>query len=364
MKNRVLRQKWIVLISLAGLLFSVVQEICYGQGMGKIYWTELGKNWTEAGKIRRANLDGSAIEDILTGIPPVPDIALDLRNRKIYWSENFTAKIQRSNLDGSNIENIVTGYDLPPEGGKMNIRCQNRKCEGTAIPKGGAPIELTHEQLIDPTCLAIDTDASKVYWGNGHLKIFQLSNFDGSDIEDLTIEERVLPFDAKMKQPIRPLNMALDLEEGKIYWTNAEGGKIQRANLDGSDAKALVIDTRMAYGLALDLGARQMYWTNPLTGKIRRASLKGNRVKDLVTGLRYPSDIVLDLHSQKMYWVDIDENTEIGKIQRANLDGSNVTDVLTGLDLPFDIALDPNGFYDVTAHTNKVTTTWANVKIQ
>lgn len=357
MKNRVLMQKWIVLIFVGVLLFSVVQEICYGQGRGKIYWTEIDK-------IRRANLDGSAIEDILTEIPPATDIALDLRNRKMYWAENFTAKIQRSNLDGSNIENIVTGYDLPPEGGKMNIRCRNRKCEGTAIPKGGAPIELTHEQLIDPNCLAIDTDASKVYWGNGHLKIFQRSNFDGSDIEDLTIEERVLPIDAKMKQFIRPLNMALDLEAGKIYWTDADGSKIQRANLDGSNAKNLVTGIRMARGLALDLGARQMYWTNTGTGKIQRASLKGNRVKDLVTGLRYPADIVLDLHSRKMYWIDIDENTEIGKIQRANLDGSNVTDVLTGLDFPFDIALDTDGFYDVTPDTNKVTTTWANVKIQ
>ena len=357
MKNQVLKQKRIMFILVTVLLTFAIQSIGYGQGRGKIYWTE-------AGKIRRANLNGSAPEDILTEIPGTKDIALDLRNRKIYWAESFTAKIQRANLDGSNIENIVTGYDLPPEGGKMNIRCQNRRCKGTAIPKGGAPIELTHEQLIDPNCLAIDTDASKVYWGNGHLKIFQRSNFDGSDIEDLTIEERVLPFDAKMKQWIWPLNMALDLEAGKMYWTDAVGGKIQRANLDGSNAKDLVTNTRMAYGLALDLEARQMYWTNTLTGKIQRASLKGNRVKDLVTGLRYPSDIVLDLHSRKMYWIDIDENTDIGKIQRANLDGSNVTDVLTGLDFPFDIALDPNGFYDVTPDTNKFTTTWANVKIQ
>ena len=354
MKNRVLTQKWIVLIFVGVLLFSVVQEICYGQGRGKIYWTEIDK-------IRRANLDGSAIEDILTEIPAT-DIALDLRNRKMYWAENFTAKIQRSNLDGSNIENIVTGYHLPPGGGKMNIRCWNRKCEGTAIPKGGAPIVLTHEQLIDPNCIAIDTDASKVYWGNEHLKIFQRSNFDGSDIEDLTIEERILPIDAKMKQLIHPLNIALDLEAGKIYWTELD--KIRRANLDGSNAEDLVTETRMARGLALDLGARQMYWTNTGTGKIRRASLKGNRVKDLVTGLRYPADIVLDLYSRKMYWIDIDVNTEIGKIQRANLDGSNVTDVLTGLDFPFDIALDTDGFYDVTPDTNKVTTTWANVKIQ
>lgn len=162
MENQVFKQKWIMFILVTVVLTFVIQSISYGQGRGKIYWTEFDSD-TKTGKIRRANLNGSATEDILTEIAPVRDIALDLRNRKIYWAESFTAKIQRSNLDGSDIENIVTGYALPPEGGKMNIRCRNRKCEGTAIPKGGAPIELTHEQLIYPNCIAIDTDANKVY---------------------------------------------------------------------------------------------------------------------------------------------------------------------------------------------------------
>ena len=34
------------------------------------------------GKIRRANLDGTAVEDVLTKMPFVTDIALDLRHRK------------------------------------------------------------------------------------------------------------------------------------------------------------------------------------------------------------------------------------------------------------------------------------------
>ena len=363
MKNQVFIQKRILFILVTVLIVFVIQNISYAQGRGKIYWTEFDLN-TKTGKIRRSNLNGSAIEDVLTETPPIVDFALDLRNRKIYWSENYTAKIQRANLDGSNIENIVTGYDLPPEGGRMSIRCSNRKCEGTATPKGGDPINLTHEQLIDPNCIAIDTNANKIYWGNGHLDIFQRSNFDGSDIEDLIIEERILPLDIKMKQWLYPLNIELDLEVGKIYWTDAYGSKIQRANLDGSDPEDLVTNMRTAYGLALDLSARQMYWTNTVTGKIQRAFLNGNKVEDLVTGLRFPSDIVLDLRARKMYWIDIDEDTETGKIQRANLDGSNVRDILTGLAYPFDIALDPNGFYDITPDTNKLTTTWGNMKSQ
>jgi hypothetical protein len=363
MKNRVFTQNRIIFILVTVLLVFVIQSVGYAQGRGKIYWTEYNSD-TKVGVIRRANLNGNASENVVTDIPPIVDIALDLRNHKIYWSENFTAKIQRANFDGSNIENIVTGYDLPPGGGGMSIRCRNWKCEGTATPKDGAPINLTHEQLIDPNCIAIDTDANKIYWGNGHLDIFQRANFDGSDIEDLIIREQILPFKIKFKQWLQPLSIALDLEAGKIYWTDAYGRKIQRANLDGSDAEDLVTDMRTAYGLALDLQARQMYWTNTVTGKIQRASLNGNRVEDLVTGLRFPSDLVLDPRARKMYWIDIDLDTDIGKIQRANLDGSNVRNILTGLDYPSDIALDPNGFYDVTPDTNKLTTTWANVKVQ
>ena len=363
MNNLISTLKRIAFILVVFLLISTVQSPSYGQGRGKIYWTEFDSD-TKKGKIRRANLNGSSAENVLTDIPPIVDFALDLRNRKIYWSENYTAKIQRSNLDGSNVENIVTGYDLPPGGGGMSIRCRNWKCEGTATPKDGAPINLTHEQLIDPNCIAIDADANKIYWGNGHLDIFQRANFDGSDIEDIIIKERILPFEIKFKQWLQPLSIELDLEAGKIYWTDAYGRKIQRANFDGSDAEDLVTDMRTAYGLALDMSARQMYWTNTVTGKIQRAFLNGNKVEELVTGLRFPSDIVLDIRARKMYWIDIDLDTDIGKMQRANLDGSNVRDILTGLDYPSDIALDPNGFYDVSSDTDKLTTTWANMKSQ
>ncbi|MDE0316138.1 MAG: hypothetical protein OXM61_14655 [Candidatus Poribacteria bacterium] len=78
MKNRVFTQNRIVFILVAILLTSVVQGLSYGQGSAKIYWTE-------SDKIRRANLDGSNVEDILTELKWPRDIALDLNNRKMYW---------------------------------------------------------------------------------------------------------------------------------------------------------------------------------------------------------------------------------------------------------------------------------------
>ena len=95
---------------------------------GKMYWT--------AGKIQRANLDGSGVEDL---VPWTSDlglrrcIALDTAGGKMYWTESRGylsdsggSAIKRANLDGSGVEELVyveegflEGYALDVAGGKM-----------------------------------------------------------------------------------------------------------------------------------------------------------------------------------------------------------------------------------------------------
>ena len=70
MKNMLAFQKLIVFTLVVVLLTFVVQGMGYAQGRGKIYWTE-------SGKIRRANLNGSAVEDIITELEQPRDITLD-----------------------------------------------------------------------------------------------------------------------------------------------------------------------------------------------------------------------------------------------------------------------------------------------
>ena len=49
---------------------------------GKMYWTESGITGTE--KTKRANLDGSEVEDLVEGLD-MRDIALDVAAGKMYW---------------------------------------------------------------------------------------------------------------------------------------------------------------------------------------------------------------------------------------------------------------------------------------
>ena len=69
---------------------------------GKMYWTDHG-----LAKIQRANLDGSNVENVVTGLSSPEGIALDLTNSKMYWTDYGTDKVQRADLDGSGVEDLV-----------------------------------------------------------------------------------------------------------------------------------------------------------------------------------------------------------------------------------------------------------------
>ena len=172
----------------------------------------------------------------------------------------------------------------------------------------------------------------------------QSANLDGSDVVDLAAN---LLADPKY--------MALDVAGGKMYWTDSSSSKIQRANLDGSAVEDLGIELGSPEGMALDVPGGKMYWVDSgadkvtdsgieeVTDKIQRANLDGSAVEDLVTsGLALPLGIALDVAGGKMYWTD----SGTSKVQRANLDGSAVEDLVTRLDcrrVPADVQCSPEG---------------------
>ncbi len=253
------------------------------QATRKMYWTNGGTH-----KVQRANLDGSGLEDLVTGLNP-EGIALDVAGGKMYWTDPVTGKIQRANLDGSGIKDLVTGLRIP-------------------------------------VGLALDMAGHKMYWTEfayPNPKI-RRANLDGSNIEDL------------VTGLVDPLGIALDVAGGKMYWTDLLTGKIQRANLDGSGLEDLV-RVRSPWGIALDVAGGKMYWIfSYIVGKIQRANLDGSGIEDIVTHLYHSAAIALDVAGGKVYWDDL----LFKKIKRANLDGSGIEDVVVNTPATDAIALD------------------------
>lgn len=169
--------------------------------------------------------------------------------------------------------------------------------------------------------------ATKMYWTNFEANKIQRANTDGSGLTDL-INTGVSSFLE---------DLTLDLTNGKVYWTR--NGKIQRANLDGSSIEDVVTGVIGPRGIALDLVNGKIYWIvggGIGTGQIQRANIDGSGVETLLSSLSFPIDVTLDVASGKMYWTDYEES----KILRANLDGTNVEDVVSGLQDPYAITLD------------------------
>ena len=239
-----------------------------------LYWTDAG-----SGGIQRANLDGSGLRTLVSGLGQPRDLALDRDGGRLYWTDSGSEKIQRAHLDGSHVEDVVG--------------------EGLQLPRG----------------LALDAAAGKIYWNDYGSDKIQRAELDGSQVEDLVTEGLQEPF-----------GLALDVSGGRIYWSDWGTDKIQRANLDGSEVEDVITGLQSPLGLALDAAAGKLYWTDNGSDKIQRANLDGSQVEDVVSeGLQLPRGLALDAAGGRLYWID----NGSGKIQRAHLDGSGVEDLLT-----------------------------------
>ena len=160
---------------------------------GKIYWTDRKRDLSD--KIKRANLDGTEIEDLVTaGLSSPGYIALDVSGDKLYWVDRLTNKIQRANLDGSNIQDLLT-FSTPNA----------------------------------PSGIALDISTDKMYWTDSGSNRIQRSNLDGSGIE--TLISTGIEF---------PTSIAIDSLRGKIYWTDLTSSKVHRANLDGTEKEDVI----------------------------------------------------------------------------------------------------------------------------
>ncbi len=88
---------------------------------GKIYWS--AANSDSQGEILRANLDGSDVETVVTGAGKPATIAIDVAGGKVYWTDYAFDVVRRANLDGTGVEDLfVVGANLNPGGITLDLR--------------------------------------------------------------------------------------------------------------------------------------------------------------------------------------------------------------------------------------------------
>jgi DNA-binding beta-propeller fold protein YncE len=210
----------------------------------------------------------------------------------------------------------------------------------TANPDGSDLKVIVSEGRRLPDGIVVDVATGHIYWTNmGHP-----SANDGS-IERADLDGKNVTHIIPPGNTFTPKQLQLDKKNGKLYWSDREGMRVMRANLDGSKIETLV-DTsqgearpgkeilKWCVGIALDVDGGKLYWTqkgpdNAGEGRIFRANLEipkgqtpANRkdIELLFDGLPEPIDLDLDLANRIMYWTDRGDPPRGNTVNRAPLD--------------------------------------------
>jgi hypothetical protein len=191
-----------------------------------------------------------------------------------------------------------------------------------------------------PDGIVVDVEAGHVYWTN-----MGVPNLNDGSIERADLDGRNRKMIVPEGGTFTPKQLYLDKNNGKLYWSDREGMRVMRSNLDGSKIETLVetglgdadrLDaTKWCVGITVDAERGQIYWTQKGPdkagqGRIFRASIEipngqtaANRtdIEVLFDNLPEPIDLDLDLNNRMLYWTDRGDPPRGNTVNRAPMDG-------------------------------------------
>jgi hypothetical protein len=239
-----------------------------------IYWTNMGFRTPDTerfekndGTIERCDLDGGNRKTI---IPPgktftPKQLALDLKNGKIYWCDREGMRVMCANLDGSAITTLVKRGNVETDEGD-----ELRRCVG----------------------ITLDIKNGYIYWtqkgphNGGQGRIFRAglnlpANASPENRDDIELLWDNLP---------EPIDLELDEENATLYWTDRglppNGNTLNMAVVSREAFCAPVIlcsGLKGAIGLALDRKNRRVFLTD-IGGNLYAVGSNGENFQLLYTG--------------------------------------------------------------------------------
>jgi hypothetical protein len=273
----------------------LIQKTAQSEVMPGIYWSTF-----VVGKIQRANSHGSGIHTLKTsdGYYNFPDFAIDESSDRIFYTGfgyNVPSQLNRMNLDGTDNQLLYTTSDaairsisLDLKNGKIywteefNLIMEGRVARSDLDGNGVEYILSTSDSNhIMPYGLAIDPCSDKLYLTDGRYgKVYRCNN-DGSELEVL-----VSGYANELS------GIVLDTDKGKMYW-GEQFGNIMSADIDGNNAGILLEPTSEVMDIAIDFASHKIYWTD-LDSHIYRANLNGTGIRQFInTGHVYPDGITV-----------------------------------------------------------------------
>ena len=213
-----------------------------------------------------------------------------------------------------------------------------------------------------PDGIAVDAAAGYIYWTN----MGSSPGTNDGSIERADLDGRNRRMIVPPGVTFTPKQIQLDKKNGKLYWSDREGMRVMRANLDGTRVETLIetgrgdVDrrdqTKWCVGIAIDPKRGQIYWTqkgsdNSGLGRIFRAGIDlpsreapdgRSDIEVFFDRLPEPIDLELDHENRVLYWTDRGDPPAGNTVNRASIEAKPQAPeiVLTHLMEGIGIALD------------------------
>jgi len=158
--------------------------------------------------------------------------------------------------------------------GGGQVLSMNPDGTGKTVLAAGAPF---------PDGIVVDVEAGHIYWTNMGVPSQNDGYIERADLDGGNRKTIVPP-----GVTFTPKQLHLEKDSGKLYWSDREGMRVMRANLDGSAVETLVQTgesdadrrdvIRWCVGIAVDPGQGHIYWTqkgpdNAGVGRLLRAGI-------------------------------------------------------------------------------------------
>jgi hypothetical protein len=265
------------------------------------------------------------------------------------------AELQATKSKGASVGKATAGrlFVLDLSGGRV-----------LSMAPDGADRKILATNCPHPDGIVVDVEAGHVYWTN-----MGVPSLNDGSIERADLDGQSRTIIVPKGSTFTPKQLHLDKRHGRLYWSDREGMRVMRANLDGSQIETLVEtgrsdadrrdQKRWCVGITVDPDRRQIYWTqkgpdNAGQGRICRANVeipKGETpahrtdIEVVFDELPEPIDLELDLAHRVLYWTDRGDPPRGNTVNRASIDRTPQAPeiVLTHLMEGIGIALDvPN----------------------
>ncbi|CAI7673486.1 unnamed protein product [Penicillium manginii] len=193
----------------------------------------------------------------------------------------------------------------------------------TCKPDGSDFHELITQINTMPDGIAVDTVHQHIYWTNMGIPLANDGSIQRCDLSGKNIVT-IVP----RGKTHTPKQLIIAPVSQKLYWSDREGMKVMRANMDGSDVEVLYrastvdSDKRLqgnwCVGICVDEESNNIFWSQKgpskgNKGRIFRMGLemitgesaeRRTDVQCIVDNLPEPIDLELDSVSGTLYWTD------------------------------------------------------------